>query len=111
MTTELSNKNVEDGGTILAPFLKPITELILPLDEQWGDIEELISVMLRHFGFHPDLGLNAAHVEWCVGYGGVGWYLWSNEYPDEGSSFISRKIKAPRLLRSVIEILSGLIDE
>ena len=48
---------------------------------------------IEFFGYSEDSEENIANVEFCVGYAGWGWYMWSIEYPEEGSLLICKDEK------------------
>jgi hypothetical protein len=45
------------------------------------------------FGYSDDPEENIAECSYCEGYAGLGWYMWCEEYPEEGSLLISKDEK------------------
>jgi hypothetical protein len=53
---------------------------------------EQLAGWVEFFGCADDKGLGDANIEWCdAGHSGAGWYTSCDEYPDEGSVFVSAK--------------------
>ena len=91
MSTELVGARVEEGSVIdpRVTFERVKTILLPPVETEEKMTMEFLLGCLTFFGYSRDPEENILAIDYCEGYNGWGWYIWCDEYRDEGSIFIS----------------------
>ncbi len=104
MDRDLTLLRVQEGSILQNPHPHPLEHQInvdwLSYEEhnEDGSVRRVLPTSELHdaiefFGYSPDSDENIANCEYCEGYDGWGWYMWSIEYPEEGSLLICKDEK------------------